>query len=63
MLLAVRVVLRPAGQCGARGCPTHAALLLAAVVGLAAVLLHQLLTDGVCHGSCSLTPNPSGRPS
>ncbi len=37
-------------------------LLLAAAVGLAALLIHQLVTDGVCHGSCTLPlPTPSGR--
>jgi hypothetical protein len=63
VLLAVRVGLRPAGQRGVRRRPLDEALLLLTVVGLAAVLLHQLLTDRVCHGSCSLTPTPSGRPS
>ena len=63
VLLAVRVGLRLAGQGGVRSRPLDEALLLLTVVGLAALLLHQLVTDGVCHGSCSLTPTPPGRPS
>jgi len=63
VLLAVRVGLRPANQRGVRGRPLDEALLLLTAVGLAALLLHQLVTDGVCHGSCSLTPTPPGRPS
>lgn len=62
VVLAVRVGLRPAGQRGVRDRPFDEVLLLAAAVGLAGLLLHQLVTDGVCHGSCSLTPS-TGRPS
>jgi len=60
--LAVRLGLRPAGQRNVRGRPVDEVLLLAAAVGLAALLIHQLVTDGVCHGSCTLPlPTPSGR--
>jgi len=62
VVLAVRAGLRPAGQRAVRGRPADEVLLLLTVVGVAALLLHQLVTDGVCHGSCSLTP-PTGRPS
>jgi len=64
LALAVRLGLRPAGQRGIRGRPVDEVLLLVAAVGLAALLIHQLVTDGVCHGSCTLPlPTPSGRPS
>jgi hypothetical protein len=54
LLLTVRLLLTPAGDRHVRGHRTNELLLILALLGLAVLLLHQLITDDLCHGSCPL---------
>lgn len=60
LLLTVRLLLTPAGDRHIRGHHTNELLLFLAVLALAVVLLHQLVTDNLCHGSCPLALPRSG---
>ena len=63
LILAVRIALRPAGQRRIGRGGVNELLLLLIVSGLAILVIHQTITDGLCHGSCSVTPqHSSGRP-
>ena len=52
-----RAVCRPAGLRGLRGArssPLDELLILFFIAGLSVFVLHQLVTDTVCHGRCAL---------
>jgi len=65
-LAALALAVRLAGSAGHRGIRRGGideVLILLAAAGLLMLILHQGITDGLCHGSCSLTPqSPTGRP-
>jgi len=52
LILAVRVVLRPAGQRRIGRDGVNELLILLMLVGFVILILHQGITDGLCHGSC-----------
>lgn len=54
MLAGRALVLRSAGRRTGRG-GLHELLVVLMVTGLVIVVLHQTITDGLCHGSCSVT--------
>ncbi len=63
LILAVRVVLRPAGQRRIGRGGVNELLVLLIVIGLVILIVHQTITDGLSRGSCPVTPlRSSGRP-
>jgi len=63
LALAVRLAIGSAGHRRITRGGTDELLILLAAAGLLMLILHQGITDGLCHGSCSSTPqSPTGRP-
>ncbi|GAC1444276.1 MAG: hypothetical protein NVS3B26_12560 [Mycobacteriales bacterium] len=50
--LLVRSRRRPEGERGLRGHRVDELLLTLLALGLSVLVLHQLVTDGLCHGGC-----------
>jgi len=65
-LAALALAVRLAGSAGHRRITrggTDEVLILLAAAGLLMLILHQGITDGLCHGSCASPPqSPTGRP-
>lgn len=62
LVLAVRLAIGSAGHRRITRGGIDELLILLAAAGLLMLILHQGITDGLCHGSCSLTPqHSSGR--
>jgi len=63
LALAVRLAIGSAGHRRITRGGTDELLILLAAAGLLMLILHQGITDGLCHGPCSLTPQSlPGRP-
>jgi len=65
-LAALVLAVRLAGSAGHRRIRRSGideVLILLAAAGLLMLILHQGITDGLCHGSCASPPqSPTGRP-
>jgi hypothetical protein len=57
----VRGRRRPAGEPRPRGNRVDELLLTLLAFGLSVLVLHQFVTDALCHGACSLSLQFSGR--
>lgn len=61
LALAVRLLLAGPGDRGLRGRPVNELLAFLVLVSLTVLGVHQLVTDDLCHGACSLSQLPSSR--
>lgn len=61
LALAVRLISAAPGDRGLRGRPVNELLAFLLLLSLTVLGLHQLVTDDLCHGACSLSRLPSSR--
>lgn len=56
LVLGVRLIRHPGGARGLRQRqrPVDELLICLVLIGLGVLLLHQFVTDGICHGACNL---------